>query len=160
MCLINFYITQVKALNTKGNSEYSNSITATTKVSKIPAPLQVTFDPQTKILGVNIGQTCLALIAVVESVIHGDTPMAAWRIVETIPLQASGSSATFKQTKIEHLNTMRRNNVGRSLNDEEDMPMALEDDLNPRVRVKLCLRVNHEHCGDYTEADSKQYLKI
>lgn len=134
-------------------------IAATTKVSKIPAPLQVTFDPQTKILGVNVGQTCLSLIAVVESVVHGDTPMAAWRIVETIPLHASGSAATFKQTKIEHLNTVRRNNVGRSLGDEEELTMALEDDpLNPRVRVKLCLRVNHEHCGDYTEADSKRFF--
>lgn len=34
------YVFKVKALNTKGNSEYSNEITKTTKVSKIPQALQ------------------------------------------------------------------------------------------------------------------------
>lgn len=34
------YVFKVKALNTKGNSEYSNEITKTTKVSKIPTALQ------------------------------------------------------------------------------------------------------------------------
>jgi echinoid protein len=133
-------------------------VSSTTKVSKIPQPLQVTFDPQTRVLGVNIGQTCLALIAVVESVVVGEQ-IAAWRIVETIPLHASGSIATYKKTVIEHLSIQPKNSKGKSYeNYEEELSMALEDELNPRVRVKLCLRGNHEHCGDYTEADSEYFF--
>lgn len=148
------YVFKVKALNTKGNSEYSNEITKTTKVSKIPSALQVTYDPTTKMLGVNIGQTCLALIAVVETVIHGDTHMPEWHIVDQIQLQASGSMSTFKESMVENIIMPRRSSsVARSLEDEEDFTMALEDDSTPRVRVKLCLRGNPEHCGDYTVAE-------
>lgn len=151
------YVFKVKALNTKGNSEYSNEITRTTKVSKIPSALHVTYDPTTRMLGVNVGQTCLALIAVVESVVHADSPMAEWQIVDTIPLQVSGSASTFKESVIDNVVTARRSSVARSLEDEEDFTMALEDDNNPRVRVKLCLRGNPEHCGDYTVAESKHF---
>lgn len=50
--------------------------------------------------------------------------------------------------------TQRRNN-GRALA-EDDMPMALNaDDMQTKVRVKLCLKNNHEHCGEYTEAKSE-----
>lgn len=81
--------------------------------------------------------------------------MASWQKVELIQLQVSGSSTTYKEAVIENLIAARsRSSVARSLGDEEDMTMALEDELNPRVRVKLCLRLNHEHCGDYTEAES------
>lgn len=148
------YLYKLKAMNTKGSSEYSNEIMVTTKVDKIPPPLHVTFDPSSRTLGINVGATCLALIAIVESVINGDTPMAAWQIVETIQMPASGSSPTHKETVIEHLVTARRSSA-RSLGIADDDFPPLEDDLNPRVRVKLCLRANHEHCGEYTEAESK-----
>lgn len=142
----------MKALNTKGNSEYSSEIATTTKVNKIPPPLQVSFDPESRTIGIRVGATCLSLIAIVESVINGETPMAAWQIVETIPLKVSGSSTTFKESVIEHLVTARRSS-SRALVDD-DM-VNFDDEFGPRVRVKLCLRANHEHCGDYTDADSK-----
>lgn len=151
------YVFKVKALNTKGNSEYSNEITRTTKVSKIPTALHVSYDPSTKMLGVNVGQTCLALVAVVETVIHGETHMPEWHIIDQIPLQASGTASTFKESVVENIITPRHQmNVARSLEEEEDFTMALEDDTMPRVRVKLCLRGNPEHCGDYTVAESKE----
>lgn len=108
-------------------------------------------------LGVNIGQTCLALIAVVETVVTNDIHAPEWRIVDQIPLHASGSQTTFKESIVENIQIpRRRNNVARSLEDEEDFTMALEDEqMSPRVRVKLCLRGNPEHCGDYTVAESK-----
>lgn len=145
-------------MNTKGNSDFSNEIATTTKVNKIPIPSHVTFDPDTRILTVNVDATCLALIAVVESVVNGDTPMAAWQIIETIPLSVSGNGPTHKEAVIENLVTARRSSA-RSLGDD-DLAAPLEDELNPRVRVKLCLRVDHEHCGEYTEADSKFVIQM
>lgn len=147
------YLFKVKSLNSKGYSEYSNEIMVTTKVDKIPPPLLVTFDPATRSLGIDVEPTCLALIAIVESVIYGDTPIA-WQIVETIAIVGSGNEQTHKEAVIEHLVTARRSSA-RSLSVPDDDFPALDDELNPRVRVKLCLRVNHQHCGEYTEAESK-----
>lgn len=153
---------QVKALNSKGGSEFSNEIATTTKVDKIPSPDQVTFDPSTRTLSLNVGSTCLALVGVVESLVNGHSSMATWQVVETIPLHISGNGPTYKETIIDLMtqssNRMGRNG-GRSLGDEiNDNPgVPPVDDLNPRVRVKLCLRINHEHCGEYTEAESEYF---
>uniref|UniRef100_A0AAG5DSB7 Echinoid n=1 Tax=Anopheles atroparvus TaxID=41427 RepID=A0AAG5DSB7_ANOAO len=152
------YVFKVKALNTKGVSEHSNEITATTKVEKIPIPLMANFDPETKILGLNIGATCLSMVAIVESVMYGDTPMAAWHIIEKVDLQVNGHDPTYREHEIKHFVANRRNN-GRSLgNTLDDIPLPIEDELNPRVRVKLCLKINHEYCGEYLEADIGQSL--
>uniref|UniRef100_T1GFV7 Uncharacterized protein n=1 Tax=Megaselia scalaris TaxID=36166 RepID=T1GFV7_MEGSC len=132
------YAFKIKAFNTKGSSDYSNEILTTTKVSKIPPPLQVTFDPNSKTLGINVGATCLALIAVVESMDNNEVAGPAWKILETFNLQVSGNGATFKETKHGHT---------------EDITMALEGENSPTLRVKLCLRSSHEHCGDYTDAE-------
>lgn len=149
------YVFKVKALNNKGGSEYSNEVTRTTKVSKIPKALQVTFDPMTKILGVDVGSTCLALIAVVETVVHEEYK-PEWRIVKQIPLHASGSSPTHEKSVVNDISIPRPRSVARSLDDEEeDFTMALEDESTPRVRVKLCLKGNPEYCGDYTIAESE-----
>lgn len=150
------YVFKVKALNTKGSSEYSNEVIQTTKVDKIPTPLHVSFDPSSRTLAVSVGTTCLSLIAIVESVINEGTPMAAWQIVETIQLQTSGNNPTHKEAVIEHLITPRRSSA-RSLGVSDDFP-PLNDDLNPRIRLKLCLRANHERCGEYADAESK-FLK-
>jgi echinoid len=151
------YVFKVKALNTKGSSEFSNEVTRTTKVSRVPKALQVTFDPMTKILGVDVGTTCLALIAVVESIVQDDTYKSEWRIVKQIPLHASGSSATHEKSVVENIQMPRSRNAARSLEhiEEEDFTMALEDDPMPSVRVKLCLKGNPEYCGDYTIAESE-----
>lgn len=150
------YVLKVKALNTKGSSEYSNEIMTTTKVDKIPTPEHVTFDPSSRTLGVNVGPTCLSLIAIVESVINGNTAQAEWQIAATVAISANGNTATHKETIIEQLVTARRSS-SRSLAMPDDEFQPFEDDLNPRVRVKLCLKANHEHCGDYAEAESKFY---
>lgn len=153
------YVFKVKALNTKGSSKYSNEIATTTKVSKIPTPIHVTFDPNSKVLVVNVGATCLALMAVVESVINEHTSMAAWQIVETIPLSVSGNVATSKEIVIEQLMLYGvRKSHSRSLPgsaQDEDFTLPLEDDTDPRVRVKLCLKGQPDHCGEYSEAESK-----
>lgn len=39
----------------------------------------------------------------------------------------------------------------RSLDDE---PIGM-DEYSPRVRVKLCLRTHHDHCGEFVEAECK-----
>lgn len=148
------YVFKAKALNTKGSSEYSNEVIKTTKVDHIPAPLHARFDPTTRTLGLSVGATCLSLIGIVESVINDGTPMAAWQIVETIQLQVSGNNPTHKETVIEHLVTARRSSA-RSLGVPDDDFPPLNDDAAPRVRVKLCLRANHERCGDYADAESK-----
>lgn len=150
------YVVKLKALNTKGASDYSTEIFASTKVDKIPLPLHVTFDPSTRTLGVSVGATCLSLIAIVESVVNGDTPMAKWEIFETIPLQVSGNNPTHKDKIIDHLGARRSS--ARSLGVTDDDFPPLNDDLNPRIRVKLCLRANQERCGGYAEAESKYTL--
>lgn len=148
------YVFKVKALNTKGSSEYSNEVIKTTKVDKIPSPLHVSFDPSSRTLAVSVGTTCLSLIAIVESVINEGTPMAAWQIVETIQLQTSSNNPTHKETVIEHLITPRRSSA-RSLGVPDDDFPPLNDDSTPRIRLKLCLRANHERCGEYADAESK-----
>lgn len=151
------YVFKAKALNTKGSSEYSNEIIKTTKVDHIPMPLHAAFDPTTRTLGLSVGATCLSLIAIVESVINDGTPMAAWQIVETIQLQTSGNNPTHKETVIEHLVTARRSSA-RSLGVPDDDFPPFNNDASPRIRIKLCLRVNHERCGEYTDAESKLNL--
>ncbi|XP_062545555.1 hemicentin-1-like isoform X2 [Armigeres subalbatus] len=145
------YVFKVKAFNAKGNSEPSNEIATTTKVSKVPVPLHVGFDPETRQLGVNVGATCLSLIAIVESIGYHDSPISTWQVVQTVPLAASGSKPTYKEEIMDNMISARRSSA-RSLGDD-DLPMALEEEIPPRVRVKLCLKSNHEHCGDYIDAE-------
>ncbi|XP_034126244.1 Down syndrome cell adhesion molecule-like protein Dscam2 isoform X3 [Drosophila guanche] len=157
------YAFKVKALNPKSGSPYSNEILVTTKVSRIPPPLQVTYEPSSRTLGIDVGATCLSLVAIVETMVHGNTPRAAWEVVDTVDnLQLSGNGPTHKEKIIDRLLGTRRIGGGRALGhtiseDEDDAglnTLALEDDNNsPTVRVKLCLRNNLEHCGDYTDAE-------
>ncbi|XP_037928316.1 titin [Teleopsis dalmanni] len=153
------YAFKVNALNTKGNSPYSNEVMTTTKVSKIPPPLHVTYEPNSRTLGINVGATCLSLIAVVESIINSETPMAAWEVVDTVTLQLSGNGPTFKEHVIDRpiasrFDTSDRSHSINDNGDDSDMnSLGLENDNSPTVRVKLCLKSNHEHCGDYTEAE-------
>jgi echinoid len=122
-------------------------------VNKIPQPTQATFDPSTRTLGINVDPTCLALVAIVESVINGNTPMAAWQVIEQVPLPVSGNAATYKEFVIDEMAPARRSSA-RSLGDDE-LPPALDDELNLRVRVKLCLKGNIEHCSEYKDAISE-----
>ena len=55
------YEFKVKAINSKGSSDYSPIITLTTDVDKIPNAQRVAFNPNTKILSLSIPATCLKL---------------------------------------------------------------------------------------------------
>ncbi|XP_030383652.1 Down syndrome cell adhesion molecule homolog [Scaptodrosophila lebanonensis] len=167
------YAFKLYALNSKGTSGYSNEVLATTKVSKIPPPLHVTYDPNSHVLGINVAATCLSLIAVVESLVNRQTPVATWEIVDTLTLLPSGNEATFKEAVINHMARTAHYTTatsGRSLGGSssvggaqmgEDITMALAETAGqgPSVRVKLCLRNNHEHCGAYANAEiGKSYM--
>ncbi|XP_067623295.1 neural cell adhesion molecule 1 [Eurosta solidaginis] len=156
------YMFKVYALNSKGSSGYSNEALATTKVSKIPPPLHVTYDPDSHILGINVAATCLSLIAVVESLVNRASPVATWEIVDTVTLLPSGTEATFKESVINHIpQTTHYSASGRTLGHAEDVTLALaETAQGPTMRVKLCLRTNHEHCGQYANAEiGKSYMR-
>lgn len=149
-CLLLYIPLKVKAFNTKGNSDNSDEYSQTTKVDKIPIPHRVAYDPSTRGLSINIPPTCLALIAVVESMTHENTPVPVWQVVDTLPLQVSGTTSSYKEALLDNIGASTSyKNTGRSLVDEE--PIGITDDA--RVRVKLCLRAHHEHCGDYIEAE-------
>ncbi|XP_039154446.1 uncharacterized protein LOC6730930 isoform X2 [Drosophila simulans] len=165
------YMFKVYALNSKGTSGYSNEILATTKVSKIPPPLHVSYDPNSHVLGINVAATCLSLIAVVESLVTRDATVPMWEIVETLTLLPSGSETTFKEAIINHVSrpahyttattSGRSLGVGGGSHLGEDRTMALAETAGPGpvVRVKLCLRSNHEHCGAYANAEiGKSYM--
>lgn len=56
----------MKAVNTKGQSNYSNEISVTTKVDSIAPPERVTYDPKTRGIAFTAPPTCLSLVAVAE----------------------------------------------------------------------------------------------
>ncbi|KAH8248908.1 hypothetical protein KR032_004229, partial [Drosophila birchii] len=166
------YMFKVYALNSKGTSGYSNEVLATTKVSKIPPPLHVSYDPNSHVLGINVAATCLSLIAVVESLVTRDATVPMWEIVETLQLPSSGSETTFKEAVINHMSrpahyttattsgrSLGVGGVGTHLGEDRTMALAETAGPGPVVRVKLCLRSNHEHCGAYANAEiGKSYM--
>lgn len=132
------YLFMVKAVNTKGQSNYSNEIETTTKVSKILPPEQLTFDPSSRTITFTVAPTCLPLVAVAEGLFNIDgTP--GWQVVETIPLRLSGATRSVQEASLE---LFRQPDARRPL-----------DELNPRLRAKLCLHAAHEVCGLYAEAE-------
>lgn len=144
------YLFKVKALNTKGIGENSQEIRATTRVDRIPIPQRVAYDRASNTLSINVPATCLPLIAVVETVSNDNHPVTAWQVIDTIPLQVSGLIPTYKEKSLDKMMTRGLGNaLGRSLADE---PIGI-DEYSPRVRVKLCLRTHHEHCGEFAEAE-------
>lgn len=130
----------MKAVNTKGQSNYSNEITVTTKVDKIPAPEQVTFEPGSRTIAFSVGATCLPLVGVAEALAG-----AGWRVLDTVPLRLSGVSPTAQEAALEPASP------------RDPRPLA---DQNPRLRLKLCLQINQEVCSDYTEADSELFAYL
>nr|XP_050865730.1 hemicentin-1 isoform X2 [Vespula vulgaris] len=123
------YTFKVKVYNTKNHSDYSDEVVATTAVAKIPTPLRVSYDPETGTLAINIGATCLALVASIEKFDGTDN---SWRIVEEWPLEVSGNAPT------------QREGI---LDDPES------SDSEPRLRVRVCLKADRQKCGEYAEAE-------
>jgi len=153
------YFLQVKAVNTKGHSNYSDEVIAVTKVDRIPEPQHVTFDPASHTLSVNVGGTCLQLVAVVEASVDNTDSPTSWRLVDKIPIPG-GPAATRKEATILSLgwHGSQQASVGRSLGDDEgpgERSAMATHQANTRIRVKLCLNAEHERCSDYRDADSK-----
>ncbi|XP_050294369.1 cell adhesion molecule DSCAM-like isoform X2 [Anthonomus grandis grandis] len=145
------YLFKVKALNTKGIGENSQEIRATTRVDRIPVPQRVAYDKAANTLSINVPVTCLPLVAVVESISNDNHPITAWQVIDTLPLQVSGLVPTMKEKSLDKMMTRSFGTpMGRSLADE---PIGMEEYSTPRVRVKLCLRTHHDHCGEFVEAE-------
>ncbi|KAL6268497.1 hypothetical protein P5V15_001630 [Pogonomyrmex californicus] len=124
------YTFKVKVYNTKNHSDYSDEVSATTAVAKIPTPLRVSFDPESSTLAINVGATCLALVAFIEKFDGGSD--SSWRIVDEWPLEVLGSAPTQREGIL-------------------DDPEAAESE--PRLRVRLCLKADRQKCGEYAEAE-------
>lgn len=144
------YLFKVKAFNTKGKSDYSQDITVTTRVDRIPLPEKATYDPSSHVLSVIVPITCLPLVAVVESISNENVPIPSWQVLDTLPLEVSGLMPTYKEANLDQL--AARNHRGKSIIDEQ---IGLDDEYQSRVRVKLCLGTHLEHCGDFMEAECK-----
>lgn len=138
----------MKALNTKGVSDNSQEIRERTRVDRIPMPQRVAFDKNSNTISLNIPPTCLPLIALVETMSNENVPITAWQVVDTLELQVSGLGMTYKEKVLD----MGIGFKGRSLSDE---PIGMDEDLNPKVRVKLCLQTHPEHCGEFVDAERK-----
>lgn len=150
------YVFKVKAINIKGNSENSQEIGISTRVDRIPLPQRVAYDPATHALSINVPATCLPLVAVVETLSSDNLPLTSWHVVDTLPLQVSGLTPTYKEAILNQMGSRNYKTMGRSLVDDE--PIGVGEDFNTRVRVRLCLRTHHEHCGEYVEAERKLLL--
>ncbi|CAH2076216.1 unnamed protein product, partial [Iphiclides podalirius] len=145
----NTYSFKVKAVNTKGQSNYSNEITVTTKVDKIAPPEQLTYDPSTRAVVFSVGATCLDLVAVAE----GLGRAGGWQVVETIPLSVSGVSSSVQRGVLAAPGAAEAGARGPAV----PPPM---DELNPRLRLRLCLLNNQDVCSNYVEADiGPAYIK-
>lgn len=126
------YTFKVKVYNTKNHSDYSEEVTATTAVAKIPTPPKVSYDPESSTLAISVDPTCLALVASIEKFDGGAD--SAWRIVDEWPLEVLGSASTEREGIL-------------------DDPEATNTE--PRLRVRLCLKADRQKCGEYAEAESK-----
>ncbi|KAJ2949823.1 hypothetical protein O0L34_g11139 [Tuta absoluta] len=136
------YTFKVKAVNTKGQSNFSNEIAVTTKVDEIPPPEQVTYDPSSRTLVFTAGATCLSLVGVAE----GLGAVGGWQVVDTVQMTLSGTSSTVQEAVLEPPVKPSRS-TGRHF---AEPPL---DELNPRLRLKLCLQPNQDICSNYTEAE-------
>lgn len=66
----------MKAVNTKGQSNYSNELSVTTKVDKISPPEHATYNPSSTHISFSVEATCLPLVGVIE----GQTGPDAWQV--------------------------------------------------------------------------------
>ncbi|KAK0178706.1 hypothetical protein PV327_007569 [Microctonus hyperodae] len=125
------YVFRVKAYNTKNHSDYSDTKKFSTTVAKISTPQRVSYDPEHRALIINVGPTCLSLVASIEKY-EGNNGMNSWREVAEWPIAALGSAPT----PIEGI---------------------LDDDtvtnIEPRLRVRLCLKSEPQKCSDWAEAE-------
>lgn len=130
------YTFKVKVYNTKNHSDYSDEVTATTAVAKIPTPLRVSYDPESGMLAISVGATCLSLVSSIEKFDGPSTSTdeTQWRILDEWPLEVLGSAPTQREGVL------------------DDPEIA---DAEPRLRARLCLKADRQKCGDYALAESE-----
>lgn len=145
-------IFQVKAINTKGYSSYSQEIGLATRVDRIPTPHRVAYDPSSQTLSLNIPATCLPLIAIVETNNVDTLPIPTWQVIDQLTLPVSGLVASYKEANLDQMTSRNYKAAGRSYVDE---PIGVDDEYQTRVRVKLCLKTQPDYCGDYIDAECK-----
>ncbi|XP_071454831.1 cell adhesion molecule Dscam1 isoform X1 [Hetaerina americana] len=143
------YVFKVKAYNTKGNSNYSDEVTATTKVDRLPEPQRVTYDPKSRIVTINIASSCLQFVGLIEAT---DERTGEWHHAETVVI----SGTTLREVELPD-------------RDIEDISAGLgsimvhttpPSNLERHVRVRLCLQSNQDICGEYVEAEiGPSYIK-
>ena len=80
------YRVRVKALNSHGESDWSDEVAVTTKIdeSQIPTPESIFFEKSTKTTSFKVGNYPLALIAKLEVM----SPDGAWQHLRTVQLQS------------------------------------------------------------------------
>ncbi|XP_047120499.1 hemicentin-2 [Schistocerca piceifrons] len=141
------YVFKVRAVNSKGHSNYSSEVRATTKVDKLAPPQQVGFDPESRTLSVLTAPSCLRLLGVVEATTGG----VDWRPVERLPLAGGQlSEVRLASLVLPPAAAITTPGEGRQYNRGGAETSSTP---RPRLRVKLCLAAEQEHCSDYTEAE-------
>ncbi|XP_071050518.1 cell adhesion molecule Dscam2 isoform X1 [Onthophagus taurus] len=149
------YTFKVKAVNSKGKSDYSHEISVTTRVDRLPIPQKVTYDPSSHVLHVEVPSTCLPLVAIVESITNENMPVPTWKVLDTLPLEVSGMMSTYKEANLDQV--VSRMYRGKMLLDDQ---LNMDEEYQSRVRVKFCLGTHLEHCGDSIEAEiGTAYIK-
>lgn len=123
------YAFKVKVYNTFNHSDFSDEVTTTTSVAKIPAPARVAYDSGSNLLGINVAPTCLVLIASIEK---WDDERERWVEVDNWDLNVLGGSSTTREE-----------------------PLREDNIISHRTRARLCLKSDPKRCGDYVEAQSK-----
>ncbi|XP_047530599.1 hemicentin-1 isoform X1 [Vanessa atalanta] len=133
----NSYYFKVKAVNTKGQSNYSNEISVTTKVDRIIPPDTVHYNPSTRMVRFTVAATCLPLVGVIEKLMGSD----GWQVVDTMPLSPPAAGAALQEKQLD-LPAPKRARAGAE--------PAYDADL--RLRLKLCLQNNQNVCSDNVDA--------
>jgi echinoid protein len=125
-----------------GDSDYSEEVTATTKLDRFPVPQRVSYDPSNGQVAINLASSCLQLVALVEL----RDEVGEWRTFTKVPV----GGTTHKELTV----PISPGNPATASPSQSPAALELED----YVRVKLCLQGSQDPlCGAYIKADS-EYL--
>ncbi|KAJ8673219.1 hypothetical protein QAD02_004481 [Eretmocerus hayati] len=124
------YAFKVKVYNTNNHSDYSEEVTATTTVARLPLPDRVIYDPDSGNLEIKVSESCIALVAFIEK-------------------SDSGSDNTWRPVEKWDLDVMSNGQSSRSA--ILDTPAGPSN--GARIKVRLCLKSDNQKCGEFMEAE-------